>query len=438
MKHPITLGVVCMGRDSFDVAEAAEIYARTQEKLLQIENARWVFIDKMVKEVDEAEEAAQTFSQENVDGVVLLSGTFHLGHLALVFERRLDKPKLLWGFNELPYNGGKIRLNTVCAINLNASNLYKSGSDSYVCHVGDSIDEAWVDAVRIRAALSSARLGILGSRAHGFFNLGIDELAFFKETGAIVDYFDLREGYEQEITPGELAESIAHTKKLFPCGDVNEAQIEKTARLVCSLRKFIEKNRLDAVAVRCWPEFAARYGTSPCAAMSILQAEGHILACEGDIQGAASMLAFKAIGAKSPYLADLSQIDFANNFALMWHCGVAPADLWDGVSERSLDTYFAGGKGVTAGFVMKSGPVHIMRIDSARGETRLLAEKGEAIPMEKLLKGTYAKVVFEKSARALVDLVTDSGVAHHVAMAYGEYTGVLERLSRIMGWEMLG
>jgi len=437
MKHPITLGVVCMGRDSFDVGAAAEIFTRTQEALREIENVRWVMIDEIIKEVDQAEAAAQAFLKENVDGVALLSGTFHLGHLALVFERRIDRPKLLWGFNELPYNGGKIRLNTVCAINLNASNLYKAGSDSYVCHVGDAIDEAWVDAVRIRAALGSARLGILGSRAHGFFNLGIDELGFFKETGAIIDYYDLRDGYEQEVSPDELSESIAQTKKTFPCGDVNEAQIEKTARLVCSLRKFIEKNRLDAVAVRCWPEFAARYGIAPCAAMSILQAEGHILACEGDVQGAASMLAFKAIGVKSPYLADLSQIDFENNFALMWHCGVAPADLWDGVSERSLDTYFAGGKGVTAGFVMKGGPMHILRIDSARGKTRMLAEKGEALPMEKLLSGTYAKVTFEKSARALIELVKNSGVAHHVAMAYGEYTQVLERLSRIMGWEIL-
>ena len=437
MKHPITLGVVCMGRDSFDVAAAVEIYAHTKKALRGVENIRWVMIDGLVKEPDEAEAAAQAFIKESVDGVVLLSGTFHLGHLALIFERRLDKPKLLWGFNELPYDGGKIRLNTLCAVNLNASNLYKAGSDSYVCHVGDTIDEAWVDAVRIRAALGSARLGVLGARAHGFFNLGADELGFFKETGAMFDYYDLREGYEQPVSPAELKESTVLTKKLFICNNITEAQIEKTARLVCSLRTFIRKNRLDALAVRCWPEFAAQYDIAPCAAMSILQAEGHILACEGDLQGAVSMLAFKAIGVKSPYLADFSQVDFKNNFALMWHCGVAPANLWDGVSERSLDTYFAGGKGVTAGFVLRGGPVHILRIDSARGKTRLLAERGTALPMEKLLRGTYAKVVFEKSASALVGLVTESGVAHHVAMAYGDYTQVIKRLSRIMGWDIL-
>jgi len=437
MKHPVTLGLVCMGRDSFDTAAAGEIYEQKKRELREIENVRWVVIETLIRETDEAEAAAALFLKEAVDGVVLLSGTFHLGHLALIFERRIDKPKLLWGLNELPYNGGKIRLNTVCAVNLNASNLYKAGSDSYVCNVGDTIDEAWTDAVRIRAALRSARFGYLGFRAHGFFNLSLDELSHFGETGVMADYYDLREGYEQPVTADELAESVAVTRRLFDCGEVTDAQMEKVARLVCSLRKFMEKNSLDALAVRCWPEFAAQYGISPCAAMSILQAEGRILSCEGDLQGAMSMLAFKAIGVQSPYLADLSQIDFGNNFALMWHCGVAPADLWDGVSERSLDTYFAGGKGVTAGFVMKSGPVNILRIDTARGKTRLFMQRGEAVPMEKLLGGTYAKVVFEKNARDLIDLVTSSGVAHHVAMAYGDYAAVLQRLSRIMGWEVI-
>ncbi|MCL2107059.1 MAG: fucose isomerase [Oscillospiraceae bacterium] len=437
MKHPITLGIVCMGRDSFDTGIAAELYAETKRGIQAVENVRWIVAEELIRETEEAEATAARFLSEGVDGVVLLSGTFHLGHLALVFQRRIDAPKLLWGFNELPYNGGKIRLNTVCAINLNASNLYKAGCDSYVCHVGDSIDEAWIDAVRIRAALRGARFGVLGSRAHGFFNLTPDELALFGEAGVMADYFDLREGYEQPVSEEELAESGARIKELFACGELNETQMKKTARLVCSLRRFMETNRLDAAALRCWPEFANQYGIAPCAAMSVLQAEGRILACEGDLQGAMSMLALRAAGAESPYLADLSQIDFENNFALMWHCGVAPANLWDGVSERSLDSYFAGGRGVTAGFVMKSGPVHILRIDTARGKTRLFSQAGEAYPMKKLLKGTYAKVVFEKDTRALIELVTSSGVAHHAALAYGAYAQVIQRFARVMQWELI-
>ena len=64
MKHPITLGLVCMGRDSFDVVEAAKLYARTKEQLQEIENVRWIMIDSLIKEVDEAEQAAQDTAQK--------------------------------------------------------------------------------------------------------------------------------------------------------------------------------------------------------------------------------------------------------------------------------------------------------------------------------------------------------------------------------------
>lgn len=108
------------------------------------------------------------------------------------------------------------------------------------------------------------------------------------------------------------------------------------AALCVKLKRFVEQYKLDAVAIRCWPEFANMYGISPCASMSILQSQGYVLACEGDIQGALSMLACKAVGEGTPFLADFSQINREGDYALLWHCGVAPQNLWDGRCRRSL------------------------------------------------------------------------------------------------------
>jgi len=121
----------------------------------------------------------------------------------------------------------------------------------------------------------------------------------------------------------------------------------------------------------------------------------------------------------------------------MWHCGVAPYTLWDGISDRSLDTYFAGGRGVTADFVMKSGPVTMMRIDTARGRTRLFAQKGTAVPMNKDLKGTYCMVNFEKPVKEILELVTSTGIAHHVAMIYGDYFDTMLQFAKMMDFELI-
>ncbi|MHA1105389.1 MAG: fucose isomerase, partial [Promethearchaeota archaeon] len=136
-------------------------------------------------------------------------------------------------------------------------------------------------------------------------------------------------------------------------------------------------------------------------------------------------------------LADFSQVDFKDNFALLWHCGVAPCNLWDGKCNRSLDPYFAGGKGVTADFVMKSGQVSLLRIDYAPGEYRLFLQKGKIIPMEKDLKGTYAKAVFEVPVRDVLGKIIDNGIAHHVSVVYDDYIRPLEIFAKIKGWKVI-
>ena len=171
--------------------------------------------------------------------------------------------------------------------------------------------------------------------------------------------------------------------------------------------------------------------------MSVLQSRGMLLACEGDIEAALSMVAVRAAGEETPFMADLSQVNYAENYALLWHDGVAPCNLWDGRCNRSLETYFAGGKGVTADFFRKEGKMSILRIDTARGKTRIYYEEGEAFPMTKDLSGTYAKVVFNRPINEVVDMVTYTGVAHHVIMGYVQYQKAVTCLARLMNWELL-
>lgn len=435
MKGKVSLGVVCLARKTFDYLEAKKLYDQTKTELRNLENAEIFAVEDLVIEIDDAKRALEQLRSHKLDGIVIISGTFHLGHLALMFEREYSNlPILLWAYNELPYNGGKIRLNSVCGVNLNASNFYKSGYTHAVCHIGDSIDEDWVDAVRMRAALSNSHVGIIGSNAQGFFNVSADMLKLFSEYGVLVDNYQISSLFSYEPTQEEIDGELKKIKSAFNCAFVTEKQTEKVASLVVSTEHFLKENSLDAIAIRCWPEFAKLYGISPCAMMSVLQTRGYILGCEGDIEATLSMLACKALGCEAPFLADLSQVNLEENFALMWHCGVAPFTLWDRKSVCSLDSYFAGGKGVTADFVLKSGECSFLRIDTALNKTRVFTIHGKAVPMDKLIKGTYAKVIFDNNIKDVLDVVTSTGVAHHVVMIYGNYQNTFKRFAKIMKW----
>ncbi len=436
-KYKVRLGVACLGRKTFDYVAAQEIYSAKLRELMARDDIEIVAEEKLVIEVDNAKAAAKKLLAEDVDAFVCISGTFHLGHLVLEINKVLGKPILLWGLNELPYNGGKIRLNSVCGVNLNASNLFKSGFKSYQTVIGDDIDEDWIDAVRILACYKDSHVGIAGYRADGFFNLGVYDLNVYRELGILVDHFELADIFNVEVDEQAVVERKTQLQRLFDVSGISEEQLELVAKLAAKLNVFVEGKKLDALAIRCWPEFAGEYGISPCAAMSLLQSEDYILGCEGDLEGALSMLAHRAIGGQTPYLFDFSQVNFEEDYALLWHCGVAPCNLCDDKCVRSLDTYFAGGKGVTADFVLKSGEISIFRIDSAGLDVRVFVQKGTAVPMDKELRGTYAKAVFAEGVKNVLDKIVSTGVAHHASLVYGDYVRPFEIVAKIKGWELI-
>ena len=437
MKQKICVGLVCLARKTFDYKAAEEIYVRIKEDLKKIELVQWEIISDLLIEVEDAQDAAHGLASKEIDALVCISGTFALGHLILELNKVIKKPILLWGLEELPYDGGKIRLNSVCGINLNASNLYKAGVKNYQVVIGNQIDEDWLNAIRIIKTFSTNRIGIIGYRAKGFFNLDVDELDLYRQLGVLVDHFELDEIYNYEVKKDNVEERVQQVKSIFDVSEITEQQVIKVADLTAKFEGFMDKHQLGAIAIRCWPEFAGNFGISPCAAMSILQSEDRILTCEGDLLGSLSMLAHKAIGGETPFLADFSQVDIKENFGLLWHCGVAPCNLWDGKCIRSLDTYFAGGKGVTADFVMKSGEISMLRIDYAPGEYRLFLQKAKGIPMDKDLKGTYVKVRFEDNIREVLDKIIQNGIAHHISIVYGEHIKPLEIFAKLKGWNII-
>lgn len=436
-KRKIRIGTVCLTRNTFDYKAAEEIYRGIVADLKARDDLEVAAYPEPVMLQDEAVAAGDFLCREGAEAVAIISGTFHLGILALEIKKRCDKPLLLWGLPELPYNGGKIRLNSVCGVNLNASNLYKSGYRDFTYSVSEKIDEDWLDAVRMISALREGRICVLGSRAHGFYNVDVDELALYRKYGCSVEFCELSEAFSFPADENLAAEYLARAGKLFDCGGITETQKKKVASLCASLRTFAEKRGFSAVAVRCWPEFAATYGIAPCASMSLLQDDGLLFACEGDVDCALTMICHKAAGAETPFMADVSQVNPDENTALMWHCGVAPRALCDKGCNATLDTYFAGGKGVTAGFVLKCGRVDMARLDSVNGQYRLYTESGEAVPMEKLLTGTYAKVRFDRPASEVLDRIIYGGIAHHVSVVYGDFSKAFDIFARLTGTEKI-
>ncbi len=436
-KVNVKIGIVCCLRKTFDYESAWKEYNDELKNLKKMEAVEWVAIDEPCIEPEDALGVANKFASEQVDGIIITAGTFHLGNIALMINNVVKKPIYLWALPEAPYNGGKIRYNSVCGIHVDASNLYKSGVKNYYQSVTPTIDEAWVDAIRMKKVLGSAKIGMVGARAQGFYDLAVDELPLLGNTGVMIEHYTLDAMYNQEVSEAEMEEYKKEFLENFNTEEMSEEQIKLISRLAASTEKFIKANNLSATTVRDWPEFAAVYGCSPSGVMSLLQNRGYIMAPEGDVTIALTMLISQAIGAEHPYCADFSQLFPEDDTGLLWHGGDAPYILAHEKSEKSLDTFFAAGKGVTAGFVIREGDFSMFRIDTAFNEIRLFIEKGTSNYMEKLLKGTFIRAKFEKGATHVFNTMLEHGLAHHVSVSFVDITKPFEILAKIQGWTVI-
>jgi len=441
----INLILVPSVRSTYEVSEGRRIFNEELENLQKMQDINWFYPSDVIEYTENLEAFLNKMRKEDIDGIVLMSATFHLGDIALLLAQKFyDVPILCWAVPEPPYSSeGRVRLNSLVGAHLDVSNLKKIGKKDVEFVYGSSKSEhfqekfiEWINIIKINKTLKGAKIGLVGGHAKTFLNIDVYEPLLLKEIGVTVEHIPLSFVFNLNLDRNSIENLKEEIEKTYDTEKLNEDKKSKVCKLIVSFKRILETGKFSALAVRCWPEFASYYGISPCAAMAWNMAQGSILSCEGDVLGAVTMLMLKAIGCKDMYLADISQIIEKDSSLLMWHCGVAPHTLWDGVSKKSLETYFAGGKGVTTDFVLKPGHVTIVRLDHTDNEWRLFITEGEAVHTKQELKGTYVKVRV-KDPLKLVDTLIENGFPHHVVLGYGSFTRSLIKFAKTKGWRVV-
>ena len=85
MRKP-RIGIVCLSRKTFDYVTAYKIYLERVEEIVKDDSIEYYSYPHQVIEPNEAEDASNYFIQNQVDAVIIVSATFHLGHLALIIN----------------------------------------------------------------------------------------------------------------------------------------------------------------------------------------------------------------------------------------------------------------------------------------------------------------------------------------------------------------
>lgn len=134
-------------------------------------------------------------------------------------------------------------------------------------------------------------------------------------------------------------------------------EIEKALKLHKALNIIKEKYNLNGLTIRCF-DLLSKLKTTSCLSLSLLNQEGDVATCEGDIPTMISMHILNKVTNQVGFQANPSRIDVENKKMVFAHCTL-PLNM---VDKFYLDTHFESGIGVAIKGYLKEQNITIFKL----------------------------------------------------------------------------
>ncbi|MEZ4708024.1 MAG: hypothetical protein R3A44_12495 [Caldilineaceae bacterium] len=447
------VALVSIARPTFDVPLAQSV---ADEALRQLTAAGFQVVGTGAELLmDEAggQKAVAALRQTEFDLLILLQASFADSSMAVQIAQALQAkgaPTLLWAVPD-ERSGGRLRLNSLCGINL-AGHALTQRQIPYEYVFAPATDtqalrkiSVLLRAARARRALQQTRLGLVGQHPAGFDTCAYHAQNLAHLFGVHVEPLSLEQTLQaaRAASPAARAEFLAKASaQADNLGELDQTALTGTAGVYCALRQAAADHRLDGMAVRCWPEFFTELGCAACGAMSMLSNEQVAASCEADINGTLTLVLLQHLSAQPTFITDLVSIEAESDTGVLWHCGLAPFSMADPEGEiagalhsnRKLPLLFE--------FTLKPGRITLARLNrtaqaDVAEEYRLVIGGGEMQRAPKSFGGTSGVVRFDQPALTVLDRVMREGLEHHFCIVYGDYRDELHTFARLVGLPVL-
>ena len=173
--------------------------------------------------------------------------------------------------------------------------------------------------------LRDMRIGVIGTPAPWLIASNVDYLLAKRRWG--VEFTDIPlervfQNYEQ-ITDDEIGEATsAFASRALACREGTPKDLLKAMRLYKAVRQICQEENLNSITLNCFG-LIERTKTTGCLALSLLNDEGILAGCEGDLQAIFTMQAAKIITGQTGFMANPSSINEKTNEIMLAHCTIS-------------------------------------------------------------------------------------------------------------------
>ena len=443
------IGYLALARETFDV-EYAESKFKIAKSLLLSLSPDAIGFENLITNDEDADSALSFFNSNDFERIFLFQTTFTDAKFLLNFAKSIQKPICIVSFPE-PRTGGRLRLNSICGLNLAMHSLIKNDitPDFVIMEEDDKANEmsfsnfiesqnesnkiAWDIATiaNINAdfdySIDKQTIGIIGTRPEGFDTCDYDSNEVTSKLNVslvdleLEDLFDEAKDIEVETivkTKSTVSSYLAGTEELV------QEEFDKSLSIFHGLENLKDKHNLDAFAIRCWPETFTEYGCASCGPMAMMNEKKVSCACEADVLGGISCNILNQMNNNPSLLVDIVDVDKSDNSLVFWHCGLAPISMAKEGTARS-GIHSNRKKPLLHDFSLKEGEITIFRVSKARGRLQFFVMKGQVLDRPNSFSGTSGVINLGENSAHKLEQMFKGGLEHHVAFTYGDISDKL-------------
>ena len=443
------IGYLALARETFDV-EYAESKFKIAKSLLLSLSPDAIGFENLITNDEGADSALSFFNSNDFEKIFLFQTTFTDAKFLLNFAKSIQKPICIVSFPE-PRTGGRLRLNSICGLNLAMHSLIKNDitPDFVIMEEDDKANEmsfsnfietqnesnkiAWDIATiaNINAdfdySIDKQTIGIIGTRPEGFDTCDYDSNEVTSKLNVslvdleLEDLFDEAKDIEVETivkTKSTVSSYLAGTEELV------QEEFDKSLSIFHGLENLKDKHNLDAFAIRCWPETFTEYGCASCGPMAMMNEKKVSCACEADVLGGISCNILNQMNNNPSLLVDIVDVDKSDNSLVFWHCGLAPISMAKEGTARS-GIHSNRKKPLLHDFSLKEGEITIFRVSKARGRLQFFVMKGQVLDRPNSFSGTSGVINLGENSAHKLEQMFKGGLEHHVAFTYGDISDKL-------------
>lgn len=192
----------------------------------------------------------------------------------------------------------------------------------------------------------------------------------------------------------------------------DENEMDKALRLHKALETIKEEYDLDGLTIRCF-DLLSKLNTTSCLSLSLLNKEGIVATCEGDIPTMISMHLLNKITNQVGFQANPSRIDIENKKMILAHCTL-PLNM---VEKYYLDTHFESGIGVAIKGYLKEEKVTIFKL--SRNLKDYFVTTGRII--RNLEESNLCRTQIEVEIDKNIEYFLNRPYGNHHIVIYGNY-----------------